>query len=66
MTRAQNHDVVREHYNAVPERGREWRKTDSTIKGRRSVHNWIKSCIIQKFSPDDLASQQQISRSKVI
>ncbi len=46
-------DVVRSHYNAVPERGREWRKTASTIKGLRSMNNWVKSCIIQKFSPDE-------------
>lgn len=47
------HDVVRQHYNAVPERGREWRKTDSKIKGLRSFNNWIKSTVIQKFSPDE-------------
>ncbi|KAK4219988.1 mRNA cap guanine-N7 methyltransferase [Rhypophila decipiens] len=47
------HDVVRAHYNAVPERGRDWRKTDSRIKGLRSFNNWVKSCIIQKFSPDE-------------
>lgn len=46
-------DVVRAHYNAVPERGRDWRKTDSRIKGLRSFNNWVKSCIIQKFSPDE-------------
>lgn len=46
-------DVVRAHYNAVPERGRDWRKTDSKIKGLRSFNNWIKSCIIQKFAPDE-------------
>lgn len=46
-------DVVRQHYNAVPERGREWRKTDSRIKGLRSFNNWIKSTVIQKFSPDE-------------
>ncbi|KAK7747063.1 mRNA cap guanine-N7 methyltransferase [Diatrype stigma] len=46
-------DVVREHYNAVPERGRDWRKTDSRIKGLRSLNNWVKSTIIQKFSPDE-------------
>ncbi|TPX10242.1 uncharacterized protein E0L32_001439 [Thyridium curvatum] len=51
--RAEINDVVRSHYNAVPERGREWRTTDSTIKGLRSFNNWIKSCIIQKFSPDE-------------
>lgn len=51
--RANINDVVRAHYNAVPERGREWRKTDSRIKGLRSFNNWVKSCIIQKFSPDE-------------
>lgn len=43
-------DIVAEHYNAVPERGREWRSTDSRIKGLRSLNNWIKSTLIQKFS----------------
>ncbi|KAL2018271.1 hypothetical protein VTK56DRAFT_1025 [Thermocarpiscus australiensis] len=51
--RAAINDVVRAHYNAVPERGREWRKTDSQIRGLRSFNNWVKSCIIQKFSPDE-------------
>lgn len=46
-------DVVRQHYNAVPERGREWRKTESKIKGLRSYNNWVKSTLIQKFSPDE-------------
>ncbi|KAK6222729.1 mRNA cap guanine-N7 methyltransferase [Pestalotiopsis sp. IQ-011] len=46
-------DVVRQHYNAVPERGRDWRKTDSNIKGLRVFNNWVKSTIIQKFSPDE-------------
>lgn len=47
------HDVVRQHYNAVPQRGRDWRKTDSRIKGLRSFNNWVKSIIIHKFSPTD-------------
>ncbi|KAI9806525.1 MAG: mRNA cap guanine-N7 methyltransferase [Piccolia ochrophora] len=47
------HDVVRQHYNAVPERGRDWRKTDSRIKGLRSFNNWVKSTIIQKFSANE-------------
>ncbi|KAK6850742.1 mRNA cap guanine-N7 methyltransferase [Apiospora arundinis] len=46
-------DVVRQHYNAVPERGRDWRKTNSNIKGLRVFNNWVKSTIIQKFSPDE-------------
>lgn len=49
----QNHDVVRQHYNNVPERGRDWRTTDSNIKGLRKFNNWIKSCIIQRYSPDE-------------
>ena len=46
-------DVVREHYNSVPERGRQWRTTDSKIKGLRVFNNWVKSCIIQRYSPDE-------------
>ncbi|KAJ5292907.1 uncharacterized protein N7443_008860 [Penicillium atrosanguineum] len=46
-------DYVRSHYNAVPQRGREWRKTDSKIKGLRSFNNWVKSTLIQKFSPSE-------------
>ncbi|KAH6663603.1 mRNA capping enzyme [Plectosphaerella plurivora] len=46
-------NVVTQHYNSVPERGRDWRRTDSNIKGLRSLNNWVKSCIIQKFSPDE-------------
>ncbi|KAG9245525.1 mRNA capping enzyme-domain-containing protein [Calycina marina] len=45
------HNVVRQHYNAVPQLGRDWRGTDSRIKGLRSLNNWIKSTLIQKFSP---------------
>jgi mRNA (guanine-N7-)-methyltransferase len=37
----------------VPERGREWRVTDSKIKGLRSFNNWVKSSIIQKFIGDE-------------
>lgn len=47
------HDVVRQHYNAVPQRGRDWRKTESRIKGLRSFNNWVKSVVIHKFSPAD-------------
>lgn len=46
-------DVVRQHYNSVEQRGREWRKTESKIKGLRSFNNWIKSAIIQRFCPDE-------------
>ncbi|KJZ73204.1 mRNA cap guanine-N7 methyltransferase [Hirsutella minnesotensis 3608] len=47
------HDVVRQHYNSVPERGRDWRTRDSKIKGLRVFNNWIKSCIVQRYSPDE-------------
>lgn len=47
------HDVVKQHYNAVPQRGREWRQQSSRIKGLRSFNNWVKSTLIQKFSPSD-------------
>ena len=47
------HDVVKQHYNMVPERGREWRQTDSKIRGLRSFNNWVKSSIIQKFIGDE-------------
>lgn len=46
-------DVVREHYNSVPERGRDWRTRESKIKGLRVFNNWVKSCIIQRYSPDE-------------
>jgi mRNA (guanine-N7-)-methyltransferase len=46
-------DVVREHYNSVPQRGRDWRTRESKIKGLRVFNNWIKSCIIQRYSPDE-------------
>ncbi|KAI9752169.1 MAG: mRNA cap guanine-N7 methyltransferase [Lichina confinis] len=52
------HEVVREHYNAVPERGRDWRNTKSTIRGLRSFNNWVKSTLIQKFSPDESHGQK--------
>jgi len=47
-------DMVSAHYNSVPQRGREWRKTDSSIRGLRSLNNWVKSAIIQKFSQPDI------------
>lgn len=50
-------NAVNSWYNAVPEyvkeRGKDWRRNESAIKGLRSYNNWVKSCIIQKFSPRD-------------
>lgn len=55
--------VVNQWYNAVPEyvkeRGRDWRRNESQIKGLRSFNNWVKSCIIQKFSPQDKPVAQE-------
>ncbi|KAK4971116.1 mRNA cap guanine-N7 methyltransferase [Elasticomyces elasticus] len=46
-------DVVAAHYNAVPERGRDWRRTDSQIKGLRNFNNWVKSTLIQRYARND-------------
>ena len=56
-------DIARQHYNSVPERGRQWRKTDSKIKGLRSYNNWVKSTLIQKFAP---AEDQPDSRLRIL
>jgi mRNA (guanine-N7-)-methyltransferase len=51
-------------YNQVPEyvkeRGREWRKNESQIKGLRSFNNWIKSALIHKFSPEEKAEEEEL------
>ena len=57
------HDVVRQHYNAVPQRGRDWRKTDSKIRGLRTYNNWVKSVLIQKFSPKEGYDPKQDAES---
>ncbi|KAF2097714.1 guanine-N(7)-methyltransferase [Rhizodiscina lignyota] len=41
-------NIVREHYNNVPERGAKWRTTDSKITGLRVYNNWCKSVLINK------------------
>src|SRR5947209_13277778 len=46
-------EVVRSHYNSVPERGKVWRRTDSKIRGLRSFNNWVKSTLIQKFAANE-------------
>lgn len=53
-----NADLVVSHYNSVPERGRDWRSTHSQIKGLRSLNNWIKSTLIQKFSVPEQRGRQ--------
>lgn len=60
-TREGVQDAVTQHYNLVPERGRDWRKTASRIKGLRSYNNWVKSCVINKFSRDELQGQHHES-----
>lgn len=56
-------DVVRQHYNAVPQRGREWRRTDSKIRNLRSYNNWVKSVLIQKFSPSEEFRKRDFSHN---
>ncbi|KAI5778062.1 mRNA capping enzyme-domain-containing protein [Geopyxis carbonaria] len=46
-------EQVRSHYNEKRELGKTWRQTSSRIKGLRSFNNWVKSTLIQKFSPAD-------------
>ena len=58
------HDVVRQHYNTVPERGREWRKTDSRIRGLRSFNNWVKSVLVHKFSPNEDFKEREGERCR--
>ncbi|OLL23872.1 mRNA cap guanine-N7 methyltransferase [Neolecta irregularis DAH-3] len=43
-------DVVKKHYNDRREIGRSARKYSPIIK-LRAFNNWIKSCLIQKFTP---------------
>ncbi|GAB7362605.1 hypothetical protein MBLNU230_g2919t1 [Neophaeotheca triangularis] len=62
MRSGANADLVVQHYNSVPERGRDWRSTQSRIKGLRSLNNWIKSTLIQKFS----LSEQQGNKFTVL
>lgn len=60
------HDVVKQHYNAAPERGREWRRTESKIIGLRSFNNWVKSCLIQKFSPPQSTPGSERARNGIL
>ncbi|KNA99180.1 mRNA cap guanine-N7 methyltransferase [Fusarium oxysporum f. sp. lycopersici 4287] len=49
-----NSDLVRHHYNNVPERGpRLENKRQQDQRNFRVINNWIKSCIIQRYSPDE-------------
>lgn len=57
-------DASNQFYNARPEwvkeRGRDWRKNESQIKGLRSFNNWIKSFMIQKWSPEEKAEPEEL------
>jgi mRNA (guanine-N7-)-methyltransferase len=57
-------DVSNQFYNARPEwvkeKGRDWRRNESKIKGLRNFNNWIKSTIIQKFSPEEMPQQEEL------
>jgi len=65
-TREGVQDAVTQHYNLVPERGRDWRKTESRIKGLRSYNNWVKSCIIQKFARSESKDAPPYTPIKVL
>jgi mRNA (guanine-N7-)-methyltransferase len=57
-------DASNQFYNARPEwvkeRGRDWRKNESQIKGLRSYNNWVKSCMIQRFSPEEKEEEEEL------
>ncbi|KIX03735.1 uncharacterized protein Z518_07288 [Rhinocladiella mackenziei CBS 650.93] len=65
---AQHHrgvqEVSNQFYNARPEwvkeRGRDWRRNESQIKGLRSYNNWVKSCLIHKFSPEEKQEVEEL------
>ena len=44
----------------MKERGRDWRRNESKIKGLRNFNNWIKSTMIQKFSPEEMPQQEEL------
>lgn len=56
-------EISNQYYNNreeyVQTRGRTWRKEESKIKGLRGFNNWVKSCIIQKFSPRERATREE-------
>ena len=43
-------EVVRQHYNAVPQRDLGWRTSGSKIAGLRKFNNWVKASLIQRYS----------------
>lgn len=57
-------EVSNQFYNARPEwvkeRGRDWRRNESQIKGLRSFNNWIKSCLIHKFSAEEKQEVEEL------
>ena len=57
-------DASNQFYNARPEwvkeRGRDWRKNESQIRGLRSYNNWVKSCMIQRFSPEEKEVEEEL------
>ncbi|KAJ9605349.1 mRNA cap guanine-N7 methyltransferase [Cladophialophora chaetospira] len=44
----------------VKEKGRDWRKNESKIKGLRSFNNWVKSTLIHKFSPEEKEEEEEL------
>ncbi|KIW80260.1 hypothetical protein Z517_06875 [Fonsecaea pedrosoi CBS 271.37] len=57
-------EVSNQFYNARPEwvkeKGRDWRRNESQIKGLRTFNNWIKSCLIHKFSPEEKTEEEEL------
>ncbi|KAK5043546.1 hypothetical protein LTR84_011406 [Exophiala bonariae] len=57
-------EVSNQFYNARPEwvkeRGRDWRRNESKIKGLRSFNNWIKSTLIHKFSAEEKKEVEEL------
>lgn len=57
-------DASNQFYNTRPEwvkeRGRDWRKNESEIKGLRSYNNWVKSTLIQRFSPEEKVVEEEL------
>ena len=57
-------EVSNQFYNARPEwvkeRGRDWRRNESQIKGLRSFNNWVKSCLIHKFSAEEKQEVEEL------
>ena len=57
-------NVVAQHYDNLPEKGKEQRK-DSRIYFMRNFNNWIKSVLIQEYVDKLRQSHQGDSRPRI-